>query len=123
MYELTFFQLPGCVSQQVTTRFLVLTILWLAFAGAVTVNSWWRSEKKNRLLSLLTLGGAGVLALQLLLRVHTWRPHAESALPNPEALKSQAVETPYLWAIWIGLVISSVTTVLLVRAWRRDSRG
>lgn len=30
VYELTFFQLPGFVSQRVTTRFLVLTILWLA---------------------------------------------------------------------------------------------
>lgn len=123
VYELTFFQLPGFVSQRVTTRFLVLTILWLTFAVAVTVNYWWRSERKNPLIPLLTVGGAAGLALQLLLRVHTWRPHAEAALPNPEVLKAQAVETPYLCAIWLGVAISAVTTVLLVRAWRRDSRG
>lgn len=118
VYGVTFFRLPGFVSERVTTRLVILSVLWLAVAGVVRLDGWWRVARLSPARSAVMLLGAGFLILQLVLRVETWRPHAGSpldALPS-EVLKAMPVEPLYYWMFWCGAVVSLVSAFAVTRA-------
>ena len=50
-YRETLFRLPGFVSERVTTRLLVVPVLWLALAGAVRADGWSRGSAAGSRLS------------------------------------------------------------------------
>jgi hypothetical protein len=108
VYGRTLFRLPGFVSERVTTRLIILPILWLTLAGAVRVDSWWRRAKPSFATSILVLLGAWFLAVQLVLRAQVWRPHAGNTLDvlPMEVLKRVPVDPQYFWAFWAGAVVS-----------------
>ena len=117
VYGQTLFRLPGFVSERVTTRLIVLPILWLTIAGAMRFDAWWRRARLSYAWSIPALLGAWFVALQLLLRAQTWRPHAGTAsegLPA-EVLKTVAVEPLYFWASWCGVAISVAAAVAVAR--------
>lgn len=117
IYERTLFRLPGFVSERVTSRLIILPILWLTLAGAVRIDSWWRRKKPSFAASILVLLGGWFVALQLVLRAQVWRPHAGTTLDGLplEVLKTVAVEPPYFWAFWCGAAVSVATTFAVAR--------
>jgi hypothetical protein len=73
-YERTLFRLPGFVSERVTSRFIILPILWLTLAGCGRIDAWWRRAERPLARSLLVLLAVWFLAVQLVLRAQVWRP-------------------------------------------------
>lgn len=123
VYRETLFRLPGFVSQRVTTRLLIVPVLWLALAGAVRIDAWRRHQGSPLALSLALWIAGWFLAVQLLLRSQTWRPHvgpSADLLPT-EVLKMIPAEPAYFWAFWIGAVIS-VTAALGVASFAHRRR-
>lgn len=123
-YERTLFRLPGFVSERVTSRFIILPILWLTLAGCGRIDAWWRRAERPLARSLLVLLGVSFLAVQLVLRAQVWRPHAGTSLSElPLAvLKATVVEPPYWWAFWCGAAVSAATAVAVARVLlKRDS--
>ncbi len=117
VYQHTLFRLPGFVSERVTTRLIILPVLWLALAGAVRLDAWWRRARFSLATAVPVLLGAWFAAMQLILRAQVWRPHAGSALDAlpGEVLKTAAAEPSYFWAFWCGAAISSITAVAVAR--------
>ena len=98
VYRETLFRLPGFVSERVTTRLLIVPVLWLALAGAARIDGW--NRRLTPVLFTMVLIGGWFLALQLLLRAQAWRPHTgppANVLPA-EVLKVMPVEPAYFWA-------------------------
>lgn len=122
IYEQTLFRLPGFVSERVTTRLIVVPVLWLAVAGAARLDEWWRRGRASYAIAIPVLIGAWWLALALLLRAQAWRPHAGPSTGelSAEVLKVVAVEPLYWSAFWIGAAISLATAVAI--AWRSSRR-
>ena len=120
VYRDTLFRLPGFVSERVTTRLLIVPVLWLALAGAVRFDAWWRHQGSALALGLWV--GGWFLALQLLLRAHSWRPHTgpSADLLPAEVLKTLPPEPAYYRAFWIGAAISLATALAVAAfAYRR----
>jgi hypothetical protein len=117
VYELTLFRLPGFVSQRVTSRFVILAILWLTLAGAVRLDPWWRRARISLVASIPFLLAVWFLAVQLVLRAHTWRPHLGPPLDvlPVDVLKIVPVEPIYYWAFWCGAAVSAASTFAVVR--------
>jgi hypothetical protein len=117
VYEQTLFRLPGFVSQRVTSRFVILAILWLALAGAVRFDRWWRRARTSFAASIPVLLGVWFLAVQLVLRAHAWRPHVGPPLDGlpVDVLKTVPVEPLYFWAFWCGAAVSAVSTLAVAR--------
>ena len=119
-YRETLFRLPGFVSDRVTTRLLIVPVLWLALAGLVRADGW--SRRATPGFSMVVLIGGWFLALQLLLRAQAWRPHTgpPAAMLPAEVLKAMPVEPAYFWAFWIGAAVSLATAVTVASfAYRR----
>jgi hypothetical protein len=127
LYEHTLFQLPGFVSERVTTRLIVIPILSLTLVGGWRFDAWWRIAKRSTAASLGVLAAAWFQMLQLAMRTESWRPHAGNPgvmLPS-EVLKVMPIEPVYYWAFWIGVTISIVATMVaggLAIRMRRHSR-
>ena len=117
VYELTLFRLPGFVSQRVTSRLLILAILWLTLAGAVRLDPWWRRVRTSFVASIPVLVGVWFLAVQLVLRAHAWRPPVGPPLDGlpVDVLKTVPVEPLYFWAFWCGAAVSAVSTFAVAR--------
>jgi len=117
VYELTLFRLPGFVSQRVASRLIVLAILWLTLAGAVRFDPWWSRARTSLVASVGVLLAVWFLALQLLLRAHTWRPHIGpplDALPA-DVIKTAPVEPVYFWTFWCGAAVSTISAIVVAR--------
>ena len=100
VYELTLFRLPGFVSRRVTSRLVILAILWLTLAGAVRLDHWWRRARASFATSIPVLVGVWFLAVQLMLRAQAWRPHLGPPLDGlpVDVIKTVPVEPLYYWA-------------------------
>jgi len=111
------FRLPGFVSERVTSRFVILPILWLTLVGCGRIDAWWRRAERPLARSLLVLLGVSFLAVQLVLRAHVWRPHAGTTLNGlpVDVLKTAVVEPPYLWAFWGGAAVSAASAFAVAR--------
>lgn len=124
VYGATMFHLPGFVSERVTTRFLIVPVLWLMFAGVVRMNDWWRKAKESWTIGFGVVVASAFLLLQVLLRAHSWRPHAgDAAAVLPTGITKQIpVENGYWWAFWTGLVITAIAiggiTLASLRPWK-----
>ena len=117
VYERTLFRLPGFVSERVTSRFIILPILWLTLAGCGRIDAWWRRAERPLARSLLVLLAVSFLAAQLVLRAQVWRPHAGTTLNGlPVAvLKTTVVEPLYWWAFWCGAAVSAASAFAVGR--------
>ena len=117
VYGETLFRLPGFVSERVTTRMIILPILWLALAGAVRFDAWWRRQRVSLGVSVVVLLGAWFLVLQLVLHLNAWRPHVLAAIDGlpVDVLKAIPVETLYGAAFWCGVVVSVASAVAVAR--------
>ncbi len=119
-YRETLFRLPGFVSERVTTRLLIVPVLWLALAGAVRADGW--SRRSAGWFSIVALIGGWFLALQLLLRAQAWRPHTgpPAEMLPAEVLKTDAGRAGVLLGVWIGAVVSLATALTVASlAYRR----
>lgn len=122
VYGDTLFRLPGLVSERVTTRLIILPILWLGLAGVVRLDSWWRDARMSWPVAVPVLLGAWFFALQLILRAQVWRPHVGTTEALPlEVLKAGPVEPLYLWAFWCGAAVSMVSAIVV--AWLVATRA
>jgi hypothetical protein len=121
VYEWTLFRVPGFVSERVTTRFIVLSILSLTLAGCVRIDAWWRRARQPSAASLLIWFGVAFLAVQLVLRAHAWRPHAGTTMDElpMDVLKSPLDEPQYYWAFWCGAAVSTISALAVGRVLRR----
>jgi hypothetical protein len=113
VYEQTLFRLPGFVSERVTTRLMILPVLWLALSGAVRIDEWWRRSRSSYAMAIPLLIGACWLAFALLLRAQAWRPHLGPSIEMLpiDVLKRTPVESTYFWMFWLGLAVSIATVV------------
>jgi hypothetical protein len=124
VYARTLFRLPGFVSERVSSRLIILPILWLTLAGAVRIDPWWRGTKQSIATSIPVLLGVWFLAVQLALRAQVWRPHIGTTLDGlpMDVLKVMPVEPLYFWAFWCGAAVSAVSTLAVARLLlRRES--
>jgi hypothetical protein len=120
LYGDTLFRLPGFVSERVTTRLIVLPILWLTLAAVIRLDTWWRRSSASIVRSIPLLIGGLLLAMQLVLRAQGWQPHAGTTDgPSISVVKSMSVERYYFWSFWIGVAVSIVTAVAV---WWRGRR-
>jgi hypothetical protein len=111
VYERTLFRLPGFVSERVTTRLVILAILWLALAGPVRLDAWWRRARTSFATSIPVALGVWFLAVQLVLHAQGWRPHVGPTLDGlpVDIVKIAPVEPLYFWAFWCGAAVSAVS--------------
>ncbi len=124
LYGETLFRLPGLVSERVTTRLIVIPILWLTLASAVRIDAWWQRNRRSIAATTIVLLTVAFLAIQLMLRAQAWRPGAGpnvNELPV-EVLKAMPAEPIYFWAFWSGVVISTATAAIVIANMKRASR-
>jgi hypothetical protein len=126
IYRLTLFNLPGFVSERVSTRLAIVGVLGLVLRGVERMSRW-DDEKERR-----SMVGVGVrvvfgafLAVQLLLRAQSRRPPPGAPVMwrSPDVVKQMPVEAVYFWSVWIGLAISLIAVALFVWYLRSDSRS
>ena len=123
--------LPLLASQRVTSRFLVVPLLWLAVLAAIEATRWATSRSRATLLWL----AAAATALSLAAHSHVWRMgHLEVLLPAPPHARDLDVEIVppetegpkdalYVWTVRASALVSfSALGVALWRV-RRLSRG
>ena len=124
IYGRTLFHLPGFVSERVSSRMLIVPVLWLLIAGCLRIDSWWLRFRRSFGMSVAVLFGAWFLVLQLVLRAQGWRPHAGVTLQGlpTDVVKSIPVERPYFWAFWcgVGISVAAVFALALVFVKKTD---
>jgi len=116
VYGRTLFRLPGFVSERVTSRMLILPVLWLTLVGCTRLDRWLPArEHPSRLRTAGAIAFAVVLVVQLALRAATWRP-APIAGPDLPAmvLKQMPIEPVYAWTLGVGALLSAATAAALV---------
>ena len=118
VYGMTLFRLPGFVSERVATRFLIVPVLWLIVVGTARFSVWWRRQTQTWTTAGTVWLASAFLWLQLMLRAHSWRPHAgdPSAVLPSGIVKPMPVEAAYWWAFWIGVVTTAVVATALGRS-------
>lgn len=119
VYKWTFFRLPGFVSERYTSRFAIVPVLILVLLGCVRADSWIRRYGRRRIASSAALLLASwFLVVQLVLKAYYIRPESTGrGIPLPvDVLKQLAVEPVYLRAVWVGVMLSTIT--LLWVAWQ-----
>jgi hypothetical protein len=114
-FGLTFFRLPGFVSERVATRFLVVPVLALFVMGCVRLDRWstWQRGPRGLGNAAMLLASWGMV-VQLSLRAALWRPAAgtEGGLPT-DVVKHTAGDTTYVWCVWLGTAMSLMTLLIL----------
>jgi hypothetical protein len=105
------------VSERVTTRLVILAVLWLAAAGAVRLDAWWRRARTSFTTSIAVALGVWLLAVQLVLRAQGWRPHVGPTLDGlpVDIVKTAPVDPLYFWAFWCGAAVSTASTIAVAR--------
>jgi len=122
VYEYTLFRLPGFVSERYALRLVIVPTLVLTLLGCVRVDRF-LSTRPRFPVRLAFLFAAWFLVVQLVLRAYYNRPPTvgRGDVLTLDALKHVPVEAGYWWAVWIGIVVSTATSLWL--AWQTLWRG
>lgn len=116
LYKWTLFRLPGFVSERVSTRLVLLTVLGFTLIGSAILNRW-AAQPSGRLWRTASVGAAGALMLPLLFRANLFRPapaQVPAALPA-SVLAMQPVGLSYSVSVGIGAAISLFALALALR--------
>jgi hypothetical protein len=122
IYERTLFQLPGFVSQRVSTRMAIIPVLVVALVGVAKLDAWIAPRVVERgPWRLGMLAFATFLIIEIVIRAAGWRPVAATTpLVASDALKVQAFDADYQWALIVGFAVSTLTVVGVgTYCWRR----
>jgi hypothetical protein len=115
LYELTLFQLPGFVSERVTSRFAVVGVIGWILAGCVRLSATgvasggWRSLPG----AVMFFAADCYWSLQLTLNGAAIRPVLRDASPYTDLLKATVPDPSYLMSVWLGHAISIATAIII----------